>query len=199
MPALLVAAALAWWWSGRPRGESTDEAIDWRRDPVQSNTDRQPIELKTRRGPAVLTPRAAYDVAASVAGSEPYRFDASAFLSPLDLVLTWGDLPLPAWRERLDYSQQWRFYFWRTEDLELDADYVIRHSANTHLIPANRNLRRALFAIDAGDEVRLRGLLVDSSARDFRWETSLVRGDHGDRGCEVLYVESVQIGDRLYR
>ena len=200
--ALLAAAALAWWWTGRPRGETVagvETPIDWRREPLQTETTRPPFELATAKGAMTLTPRAAYDIAAVVAGSERYRFDDLAFLSPLDLVLTWGDLPTPAYRDKLDYSQSWRFYFWRTEDLALDKSYVIRHSANTHLIPASRNLERALLAVDAGDELRLRGLLVDSSAPNFRWPTSLVRTDHGDRGCEVLFVESAQIGDRLYR
>lgn len=134
-----------------------------------------------------------------VEGSERYRFDAPAFVSPLDLILTWGDLPTPAWRDKLDYSQQWRFYFWRTADLALDAGYVIAHSANTHLIPASPNVGRALLAIDRGDEVVLRGLLVDVDAPGFRWTTSLVRTDHGDQGCEILYVESVRVGDRRYR
>ncbi len=148
---------------------------------------------------ATLTPLASYDVAARVEGSEAYAFDASSFVSPLDLVLTWGELPTPAYRDRLEYSQQWRFFYWRSEDRSLDANYVIRHSANTHMIPANRNVERALEKIDAGDDVRLRGLLVDVRAGGgFRWTSSLVRTDHGDRGCELLYVESVQLGSRLY-
>lgn len=173
--------------------------IDWSLDPLQTPTERPPFEVPTRRGSAMLTPRAEYDISAVVAGSERYRFDDPALLSPLDLILTWGELPTPAYRDKLDYSQSWRFFFWRTEDLDLDARYVIHHAANTHLIPANRNVKRALLAIDRGDEVRLGGLLVDASAPGFRWPTSLVRGDHGDRGCEILYVESVRIGNRIYR
>jgi len=172
--------------------------IDWRREPLQTVTDRTPFEVETSKGPATLTPRAAYEIAAVVEGSERYRFDAPGFVSPLDLILTWGELPTPSWRDKLDYSQQWRFFFWRTEDRALDADYVIAHAANTHLIPATRNLKRALLTIDRGNQVLLRGLLVDVSAPGFRWPTSLHRTDHGDQGCEILYVESVRIGDRLY-
>lgn len=173
-------------------------AIDWRREPIQTPTERTPFEVPTRSGPALLTPRAAYEIAAVVAGSERYRFDEPALVSPLDLVLTWGELPTASYRPKLAYSQQWRFYFWRTEDRSLDAGYVIRHSANTHMIPATPNVERALLALDVGDEVRLRGLLVDVAAPGLRWPTSLVRGDHGDGGCEILYVESVRIGEREY-
>jgi hypothetical protein len=199
---LLAAALAAVFLHGRPSGErlrGAEAVIDWSRDPLQRETDRAPFELATRRGPATLTPRASYDIAAVAKSSERYWFDAPALVSPLDVVLAWGDVPRPAFDDKLDYSQSWRFFFWRTGDLSLDAGYVVAHTANTHLIPASRNVRRSLLGIDTGDEVRLRGLLVDVTTPGFRWPTSLVRDDHGDEGCEILYVESAQIGDRVYR
>lgn len=194
-----VALALALGWlAGRPSAVAVAEPVDWRREPVQTPTDRAPFTVATSRGPARLLPRAVYDIAARVEGSERYRFDATAFLSPLDLILAWGELPEPRYRDRLDYSQSWRFYFWRSADPQLDASYVVRHSANTHLIPATANVRRALLAVARGDDVRLRGLLVDVSAPGLRWETSTVRSDHGDGGCEILWVESVELAGRRY-
>ena len=197
---ILAAAAAGVWLAGRPRGGvATDAPIDWSGEPVQSPTERPPFELPTRRGALTLVPRAAYDVAARVEGVERYRFDDLAFLSPLDLVLTWGELPTPRYRDALDYSQSWRFFFWRTADLSIDADYVVAHAANTHLIPANADLERVLLTIDRGDEVRLTGLLVDVRGPDLRWPTSTVRTDHGDGGCEILWVEAVELGGRRYR
>lgn len=196
---VVVGGALALaWWADRPRGVRADEPVDWRREPIQGATDRAPFTLETSRGQVRIVPRASYDVAARVEGTERYRFDATSFLSPLDLALTWGELPEPRWRDALDYSQSMRFFFWRTADRTLDRKYVITHAANTHLIPATANLRRALLAIDPGDDVRLTGLLVDVSARDLSWRTSTVRTDHGDHGCEILWVESAQVGDRRY-
>ena len=200
LPVLLLLGAAAFVAAGRPRGAAATELVDWRRDPVQTPTDRAPIVLDTRKGRVTLTPRAAYDVAAVVERVEPYWLDATAFLSPFDLALAWGDVPTPEIRDRLDVEQSWRFFFWRTSDPSIDVGYVIEHSANTHVIPASTNVRRALGIIDAGDEIRLNGLLVDvASDRGLTWQTSLVRTDHGDRGCEIVWVESVQIGARVYR
>jgi len=197
--AVLALAAVAWFATGRPRGVAAEAPVDWRRDPVQSPTDRAPFDLDTARGQVRITPRASYDVAARVESKEPYWLDATAFLSPFDLALAWGEVATPELRRRLDVGQSWRFFFWRTNDPEVDVGYVIRHSANTHVIPAGVNVRRALAAIDRGDLVRLRGLLVDvRGPRGLTWNTSLVRDDHGDRGCEILWTESVQIGDRQF-
>ncbi|HSM13266.1 MAG TPA: hypothetical protein VLA66_04295 [Thermoanaerobaculia bacterium] len=200
IPVLLAVAAVGYFAAGRPRGAAATEVVDWSRDPIQTPTDRAAFDLDTRKGRVTVTPRATYDVAAVVERVEPYWLDAVAFLSPFDLALAWGEVPTPAIRDRLDVGQSWRFFFWRTEDPSIDVGYVIEHSANTHVIPANANVRRALGTIDAGDEVRLHGLLVDvASDRGLTWQTSLVRTDHGDRGCEIVWVESVQIGSRFYR
>lgn len=196
---LLSLAALAWFLAGRPRGVPAPDRVDELRDPVQTATDRAPFELETARGRVTLTPRAAYDVAARVESKEPYWLDATSHLSPFDLALAWGEVATPALRDRLEVGQSWRFYFWRARDAGVDVDYVIRHSANTHVIPASVNVRRALAAVGRGDFVRLRGLLVDvRGTRGLLWSTSLRRDDHGDRGCEILWTESVQIGDRLF-
>lgn len=196
---LLALAAVAWFTAGRPRGVAAEEPVDWRRDPVQTTTARAPFELDTARGPVTITPRAGYDVAALVESKEPYWLDATAFLSPFDLALAWGEVATPELRGRLEVGQSWRFFFWRARDSSVDVGYVIRHSANTHVIPASANVRRALAAIAPGDFVRLRGLLVDvRGARGLTWNTSLQRDDHGDRGCEILWTESVQIGDRRF-
>ncbi|GMU64485.1 MAG: hypothetical protein AMXMBFR36_07590 [Acidobacteriota bacterium] len=193
-------AAVAFFVAGRPPGETAAAPPDWSRDPVQLPSDRAAFAIDTRKGRVTVTPRAEYDVAAVVQSVEPYWYDATAFLSPFDFALAWGEVPGPELAGKLDVDQSWRFFFWRTDDPEVDVDYVIRHTANTHLIPGSANVRRALSRVSPGDEVRLTGALVDiRSDRGLVWNTSLVRSDHGDRGCEILWVDSVQIGDRLYR
>lgn len=196
---LLGGALVAGWLAGRPDGVAGHDLPDWQREPLQEATDRPPFTLETRHGLATITPRAAYDVAAHVLRVEPYHVDATAFLSPFDFALAWGVLPTPGMLDRLSVTQSARFYYWRTSDDSVDPAYVIRHSANTHLIPASVNVRRALATVGRGDSVRLRGLLVDvDSDRGLTWRTSLTRTDHGDGGCELLWVESIQVGDRLY-
>jgi hypothetical protein len=195
----LLASAVVWWLAGRPSGVAASEPIDWSRDPIQTATTRAPFELVTSKGRVRLTPRATYDIAARVESKEPYWMDATAFLSPFDVALAWGRVAEPELRRKLTVGQSWRFFFWRTSDPTVDVAYVIAHSANNHLIPASLNVRRALAAIGRGDSVRLQGQLVDVAGADgLRWSTSLIRTDHGDHGCEIIWVESVQIGDRLY-
>jgi hypothetical protein len=195
---VLVIAAAAYWLAGRPEGRAAEGPVDTGHEPVQVATDRAAFELVTRQGRVTVRPRAGYDVSAWVAGVEPYWLDGTAFLSPFDFALFWGDVARPELRSQLDVSQSWRFFFWRTS-APVEVDEIVRQAANTHLVPANVNVRRALATVGRGDAVRLRGLLVDiASEHGLSWNTSLVRTDHGDHGCEILWVESVQVGDRVY-
>jgi hypothetical protein len=197
---VVAVAGSLWWLAGRPVASAAAEDPRWLTEPSQEDTDREPIVVETRRGAVTLVPRAAYDVAAVVRGSERYRLDRSAFLSPLDLALAWGEAATPAVRRRVSVFQGARFFTWSTRDGSLDLTALAHQQANVHLVPATPNLRRALLGVGEGDVVRLRGLLVDAAGPDgFRWSTSLTRTDDGDGSCELLWVEELQVGRRLYR
>jgi hypothetical protein len=175
------------------------EPIDWHGEPLQTATHRVQFEWAGHGG-VTVRPRAAFDISALVASAEPYSLDDGAFAAPVDLVMTWGQLPEEPYRSRVSYQQMTRYYFWRTADTGLDLRYIATHSANMHMIPADRNLARALAHVGSGDRVRVRGLLVDlETDRGFRWHTSLTREDTGPGACELVWVEELQRGDRLYR
>lgn len=199
-PALLAIVALGYWGFTRPHASATGDPIDWSGDPVQEPTERQPFEIETRKGKVALAPRASFDVSAVVASDEHYRFDDGAFLVPVDLVMTWGKLPEEPYKSKVSYGQITRYYFWRTSAPDLDLHYIQTHSANMHMIPADDNVRRALLSIWTHDRVRVRGLLVNASRDDgFHWNSSLTREDDGPGACELVWVEEIQIGGKVYR
>lgn len=184
----------------RPHAEPAAEPVSWSREPVQAEADRAPFRLAVEGREFVVSPRAELDVSAVLAGVERYRFDDLAPVAPIDAVLTWGGLPDPPYAGRVRYDQMARFYLWSTGAADLDLRYIETHSANVHLAPANANVESALVRLDAGDPVRLRGLLVDVDERGGgSWRTSLTRKDTGAGACEILWVEEVQVGDRRYR
>jgi hypothetical protein len=206
--AALGLAALGWaalGWAGcgfalPASSAAAGGAVDWHGEPVQTETRRTPFVWATRHGEVEVRPRAAFDISAVVGAAEPYSFDDGAFLSPVDLVMTWGRLPEEPFRSRVAYYQLTRYYFWRTRDAGLDLGYIATHSANMHMIPSTRNLARALAHVGGGDRVRVRGLLVDvAGANGFRWLTSLSRDDSGPGACELVWVEELQRGRRVYR
>jgi hypothetical protein len=148
-----------------------------------------------RHGRWTLTPRAAYDVTARILSREDYRYDAIADLVPEDLALGWGPMSDNAVLAHFDIAQGVRFYTWRPRDaLPVARETVISHSANTHVIPADHNVRAQLSRLRVGQVVHLTGDLVDARREDGAWvQTSLTRADSGPGACEVLLVESVEV------
>ncbi len=198
--ALLTVVAIGYFAFSCPHASATGEPVDWSAEPVQEPTERSSFEIDTRKGKITLDPRASFDVSAVVASDEHYRFDDGAFLVPVDLVMTWGKLPEEPYKSEVSYGQITRYYFWRTDHVELGLDYIKTHSANMHMIPADDNVRRALLAAGSGDAVRVRGLLVNARRDDgFHWNSSITREDDGPGACELVWVEEMQIGRKVYR
>lgn len=196
---LLLMVAVGFLERCRPIGEpSQSPHLDWGEEPLQVETEREPFEVETRKGMVQLVPRADYSVTGMVIGVERYRFDASAFLSPLDVALAWG--PVPDFVDRLSFQQMGRFVHWQTRDMSLDFAAIKAGVANTHAIPANSTVERAIASLDRGEAVRLEGVLVDARAPDgFKWRTSLSRTDDGAGACELMWVEAVEVGGRRIR
>ena len=173
-------------------------------DPVQAPAeDLQPLRLTLDGTEYVLTPRARYVLRGVVVGCERYRAGWQAALAPYDVAMAWGPLAQNATFRRLTWSQENRWYFWRYRgDFGHDNEFVYRHSANTHVIPANERVARAIRALEFGAGAELAGILVDVGAERggtrYWWNTSLSRGDSGDGSCEVLYLARIKVGQEVW-
>ena len=170
-------------------------------DPVQTSDDRPPFEFRAGSARYRVIPRYRWDESARVVSERPYRFSKAAALIPHDLVLAWGPLVLPPYAGKLHFTQYGRFYMWGTSDRALDRQTVVTHTANTHVIPSDDRLRRAVACLSRGDDVRLEGWLVDVEGIDeptFRWKTSTSRDDEGPGGCETVFLTRLTVGERVY-
>lgn len=144
-----------------------------------------------------LQPMAHYRIRARLLSRESYHWGREAQLSPLDFALGWGPMSDSAILAQLKLAQSSRFYSIYIEQTPpLPVTALLLHSANTHLIPADDAVRRALRWMRPGQVVELEGELVNISAPDgWHWNTSLTRTDTGAGACEVLWVEHARVAD----
>jgi hypothetical protein len=142
-----------------------------------------------------LTAMAEYAITARVLNTRRYRFEDGHDLAPIDIAVGWGRMSDEAIIDQLDISQSNRFYFYQWEGRPpLPPSEIISHSANMHLIPCNREVERALFALRRGSLVHLEGELVNARSKKGRtWRTSLSRTDTGAGACELMYVDSATL------
>jgi hypothetical protein len=190
---VLLAIYIAWgavnWYGNRPLRQP--DGVLAESEPQQTNI--QGGE-SIQKGRWTLTVRASYQLTARVLSRERYRFDSMADLAPEDLALGWGPMSDNRILRTLEISQSNRFYYWRaTAATSLARQAIIAHSANTHVIPQDSAVARALARLRPGQVVTLRGELVDAVRNDGRWlKTSLVREDTGAGACEVMLVTEVE-------
>jgi hypothetical protein len=186
----------------KAQGEPSGVLLNPRLAPVQEPATPADAQRLARSiyDNAVFQPKARYRVAARVLSTERYYWGWGAELAPLDLALGWGAISDPAVDTMIDWYQGSRWYFWKWNGTpSLSNGDIAPQSANVHVVPASLNLKRALLALDAGDIVQLKGLLVNIQGPDGEsWKSSLTREDTGGGSCELLYTTELIANDTVY-
>jgi hypothetical protein len=189
----------------RPKltGVESDE-IDTSQDPVQTSyKSDEPIIREIKNGLFTITHVAEYKISGMVVSKETYSSGWSGEISPIDLTIVWGKLAEPEYDRYISYSQSNRWYFYQYKPgSPFDNSFVISHSANNHIIPANENIHEAVKTIGEKDKVVLEGFLVNIKGtykgQQVIWNTSLSRKDTGHVSCELFYVSKVRIDTKVY-
>lgn len=200
--AALILAGVYYYLRGEVTAVSVDIGVDF---PLQLNrplsTSSAPFQqlLNGDRRAYVfqeyrVLPLASFQLQARVLGVERYRYGREAALSPVDLALGWGPMADVTTLESIDISQSSRFYHWRVSEYPIPRRDIETNSANMHVIPANDDVKAALFDVKEGQVVQLHGYLVRIDADDgWRWRSSLTRKDTGYNACELVLAERLRI------
>jgi hypothetical protein len=187
-----------------PVGQPDNTSIQITVQPEQYDLeDAEPVALRSDDYHLSLELKAEYVLQGVVLGIKRYRYDRGAFLAPYDIAVAWHQLTATGLYKQLKWGQSGRWYFWRYgEDFPFDNAFVAKNSANSHLIPASENIKRALGRVREGDHIAIEGYLVQVSGlykgEEFTWNSSLSRNDEGDGSCEVIYVTRIRFGGLKY-
>ncbi len=187
---LLLLSAFAWQqWSNR----AVEQPYGLRL--AQSPKQQDLASAAARQlGDFSLQPRARFTVEARVLSTERYRMGVSAELAPLDLALGWGVMSDQAIVDQIQVSQGARWYILRWDHKAPAPEReIMRNSANMHIIPVDKRVKKQAMSLRVGEFVQLNGYLVDAQGPGgFRWSSSLSRNDTGDGACELFLVESIE-------
>lgn len=134
-----------------------------------------------------------------VLSKENYNFGRESEISPVDFALGWDKMADPEVYKQLSIRQSNRWYHWRYENSPpIPVREIEMQSANTHLIPASKQIAKQLKAIDQDDLIYLKGQLVEVKSSDgWTWRSSLSREDTGGGACELMLVEEVRVISNL--
>ncbi len=141
-----------------------------------------------------ITPLAKFHIESKVLSKTNYNWGRESDLSPVDLALGWGKMSDERVLDSIDISQSNRWYRWRTDKFPIPRREIETHSANMHLIPANKSIKSMINRTRIGDIVEFSGNLIRVDAKDgWHWLSSLSRTDKGGHSCELIWVEKFEI------
>lgn len=189
----------------RAWGTYTSAPVPLEQEPIQTPLE-PPERVTVTRGGRTFTIEKLfrYDHAGEVLSATSYDLTWTNDFFDVDVGTIWGPTREQL-KERFTFQQMGRFLFWRTEGQPTQEEKldVTRHIANNHLIPAegSQHLASAVRLVREGDLVRIRGALVrilDDQGRVLA-TSSVVRDDTGAGACEIIWVDELQVGSRVYR
>lgn len=202
-PAMLfgVLLGLAGWWRSDQLpspGTLLPQAIV---EPIEAASN-EPEFHKTVGGyEYIVRPRYRYEISGLVASLhhsdvwwDTDHRDAHDKLNIADLCMIWGQNASSGIYRRLRFSNtQWTCHV-EYRSSEDGSAFIRTQMSNNHVLADSPDIARELLAIRVGEQVRLRGLLVDYAALEHGQVFSVRNTSHGHNGenCEVLYVTSVE-------
>ena len=167
--------------------------------PLQTATDRPPFSFAYKGKQCRVKPVAAYELWGLVVSHNDIKsvadiyHDASS-VDTKDLCVLWGEnLRHTDYLQAKYKSGPFTCYVSWSEVL---PNLFMDGLGNNHMLTDSPEVRRAIGTVKVGDQIHFRGLLVNYQMED--WETfwrntSTVRDD---AGCEVVYVESLEVLQR---
>jgi hypothetical protein len=165
------------------------------RPPLQTATERGPFEFQYRGRACRVRPVASYELWGLVVTHNDIESVADIYhdrssVDTKDLCVVWGDnLRREDYRRVKFWSGPFTCYF-RIPD---GARFALDGAANNHLIADRPEIRDAIAGVRVGDQVHLRGLLVDYQMDDWEGFWRRTSQARNDSDCEVLFVESLAV------
>jgi len=108
-----------------------------------------------------------------------------------DVCVLWGaNLGTNDYRSVKFWNGPWTCYYRHAGDTAFDGTGL----SNNHLITDSDAVRRAIDGVRVGDQIHLKGLLVNYQPAGVAWwrNTSTVRTDTGNGACEVVFVKELR-------
>ncbi len=166
--------------------------------PVQEATEREPFEFAHEGHTVRVRPVADYELWGLVVSHNDISsvadiYHDSSSVDTKDLCVVWGKNLQSGTLDKVEFeSGPWTCYFSYPPGVRLDG----RELSNNHLITDQEPLRDRLDDVRVGDQIHLKGALVDYQLDDwgeFWRSSSRVRTDGGNGACEVLFFDELEI------
>ena len=191
-----------WYRDVLPEPDHYDDGRALAKDPLQAPTRKQPFSVQASDQRYGVKPLFDYELRGVVVSMhhtdawwDIYHAEWGDFINIKDICVIWGDNVKSGVYRDMEFENNswtcWAYWPGRGVGKRFKEDQL----SNNHLLADRPQVQRAIYAARPGDQVRVRGMLVEytNPAKNFRRGTSISRKDRGNGACETIYVEDFQI------
>jgi hypothetical protein len=193
--------AIAGWWMKDALPDPAKLQLEELEEPVQKSVRKPPIDTQVNGVDYRIQPRYAYELNAVVVSlhhSDTWwdyaHKEWGDNVNIMDLCVAWGDsVRSGAYRDVSFSNNQWECHWSYSSERAMKL-FKNEQVSNNHIVTDDPAIAKALRNIHLGDQIRLRGYLVDYTIfKDGRplgtRVSSEMRTDSGPGACEVLYID----------
>jgi len=172
-------------------------------DPIQIKIEEEPFIISKGELNAEIVPRYDYDLYGLVVAdynSEVWH-DVTHEDDPFnskDICAIWGRNLKNNLHQQARYSHGEFTCYYKTETWDIYRAFNEEQFSNSHLLPASESVYERIMSTKVGDQVHIKGMLVDyrilapGIKTGFR-RSSSIREDKGNGACEVIYVTGFEV------
>lgn len=186
-----------------PRYEVDNSLLN---EPVQTETNREEFSFNYKEKNYEVVPKADYSLRGLVVSKNNvnawfnYYHDENS-VNLKDLCVIWGEnINSKVYlNESIKFKNgEWTCYW--SWDTKLSAKFYPEKLSNNHLLSDNEEIRKIINKVNIGDQIFLKGSLVDyreEGTKEYRM-TSIDRDDDRNTsrsggGCEVFFIDDINI------
>ncbi len=186
------------WWAKNQLPDAQEITTELLNEPVQTNSRAQPFDFDYRDKTYLVEPVADYELWGLVVthndimGMTDIMHDDDS-VDIKDICVVWGENVQNNDYRDVSYSSG-DFVCYYQYDRPLDFQH--EQLSNNHLLSDNWQVRELIRNVKIGDQVHLKGMLVNYAAAatpDWKRNSSITRKDKGNGACEVIFVDEFTV------
>lgn len=172
-------------------------ASDLYKNPKQSQANIKPFKITKEKIAYTVTPVAGYELYGLVvlyndneAYSDVAHKSTGDYLNTRNLCVVWGANIKSEAYLHVNYKNNDVTCFATTSSEQEGwlAKFKNENFSNNHILPSNNKLYELIKSVRSGDQIYLKGYLVNYGAEKWLKKTSLTRMDLGNNSSEVIWV-----------
>ncbi len=199
----LVVAIVVWgfsFWRGLQIPRNISSIENMQKEPLQTTTTNKPFTTAYKEHTYQIEPVFNYEMWGLVVSD--HNSDSwmdsdhehwNDYINTKDICIIWGKNVLNPLLSKMNFRNgNWTCYF-STKDGEAWRTFKPDQLSNNHVIPANPEVQKLIANSRVGDEIRIKGQLVNYSVnKGSARKSSTVRNDRDNGACEIIYVEEFE-------